>query len=93
MSGKVTLTPLAMVTPNGQGVYAPSRLRQPKEIEYKFIKRYADHPRRILVSFEPDGVSNPQVMTAYGFGLDCWYLAEAQDETPRRLLAVSSGLT
>jgi|GEM_PF-1105235 len=71
----ITLQPIAMITPNQQGIYAPSRLEQPKTIDYKqFLKKYADHPRPIKVSFEPDGKSLPQVITAYGFGLDCWYI-------------------
>ena len=71
----VTLTPLAMVRPNSKGIYAPSRLRQPKTISYQeFLKRYADHPMQMSVSFELDGVSNPQTVTGYGFGLDCWWM-------------------
>lgn len=71
----ITLQPIAMVTPTREGIYAPSRLKQPKTIDYQeFLKKYADYSRPIPVSFAADGKSNPQIVTAYGFGLDCWYI-------------------
>lgn len=73
----VTLTPVAMVVPNEAGVYALSRIRKPKQItEKKFNERYASNPIDILVSFAPDGVSEPQTITGYGYGLDAWYILQ-----------------
>jgi hypothetical protein len=69
------LQPIVMVTPTRECIYAPNRLELPREIpEREFVEKYADHPIMILVSFEPDGKSNPQQVTAYGHGLDCWYI-------------------
>lgn len=71
----ITLTRIAMVVPTAQGIYAPSRIDKPRQItEAEFMTRYADQPHIIQVSFEPDGKSNPQPITAYGFGLDCWWI-------------------
>ena len=73
MSDKITLQPLTMVIPTGESIYAPSRLRQKKVIEYgEFLEKYADWSHQILVSFEPDCTSNPQSTTGY-IG-DCWYI-------------------
>ena len=71
----ITLTPIAMITPSRRSIYAPSRLEQPRQIsQADFLARYADNPRSILVSFAPDGASDPQRVTAYGCGLDCWWI-------------------
>jgi hypothetical protein len=75
----VTLQPLAMRIPNKYGIYAPSKLRPLKKISYEeFLSRYADYPRALRVCFHE--ASSSQVLleksewvTAYGFGLDCWY--------------------
>lgn len=73
----VTLQPIAMVTPTKECIYAPSRIKQSKVIPYtEFLEKYADNFKLIKVSFEPDGKSNPQSITAYGFGLDCWYIVQ-----------------
>lgn len=73
MTQKIILIPIAMVRPTHDFIYAPSRHRPIKEIDYsEFVNHYADHPRSIKVSFAPDGVSEPQPVTAYGFGLDAW---------------------
>lgn len=75
MSQQVTLQPIAMVTPTKEGIYAPSRVSQSKTIDYEeFLEKYADHCKTIRVSFAADGKSNPETVTAYGFGLDCWYI-------------------
>lgn len=73
----ITLIRIAMIVPTKQGIYAPSQIdNQPRQItEDEFMNRYADHARAIQVSFEPDGVSNPQLVTAYGFG-SVWWIAE-----------------
>lgn len=74
-SDTVVLQPVAMRQPNGRGIYAPSRLRSIRVIALdEFLKKYADRPCRILVSFESDGVSDPQPITGYGFCVDCWYI-------------------
>ncbi len=73
----VTLQPIAMVIPTKQGIYASSRIEQKKTIPYReFLTNFADNPRSILVSFATDGKSNPQLTTAYGKGLDCWYIID-----------------
>lgn len=70
-----TLQPLAMIAPSTRAIYAPSRLQPTKTITAaEFLESYADHSRVILVSNAADGVSDPQRMTAYGFGWDCWYV-------------------
>lgn len=48
--------------------------------EAEFMVRYADNPHVVQVSFEPDGVSNPQPVTAYGFGFDCWWIVTGVDK-------------
>lgn len=74
----VTLQPLAMVTPTRKGIYAPSRIGKKRIItQVEFLIEFADNPRPLKVSFEPDGKSNPQIVTAYGNGLDCWYIVES----------------
>jgi len=71
----VTLQPIAMLTPTRECIYAPSGLRPPETISYrKFLTQLADRPISIMVSFEPDHKSNPQAITAYGFGCSCWYI-------------------
>jgi hypothetical protein len=70
----IRLIPLAMCVPNSRGVYAVSKLEPIKELGIDDFKKYT--PRSINVSFATDSTSNPQLMIAYGYGLDCWYLAE-----------------
>lgn len=74
----ITLIPVAMVCFNDQEIYAPSRLKRCKQVTYqKFLKRYADHPINLFVSFEKDGFSNPQKITVFSFGLDgTWMIGE-----------------
>ena len=66
------LLPLVMRAPNSDGIYAPSKLESEKELSIAEFEKYSDV--EIKVSFNRDGISNPQTMTAYGYGLDCWYL-------------------
>lgn len=80
---KVILQPLAMLIPNQHGIYQPSRLRPKKEITYReFLAKFAGRPRRIQVYLDSTIVdsdrllSGSNMMTAYGFGLDCWYLVD-----------------
>ena len=63
-----------MRVPNSNGIYAPSRQSLPKKISVGDFEKNTSV--NIQVSFSRDGISNPQTMTAYGYGLDCWYLAE-----------------
>ena len=67
------LLPLTMRVPNRDGIYAPSNLENEKELSISEFEKYSG--KEINVSFDRDGISNPQMMTAYGYGLDCWYLA------------------
>lgn len=72
---EMILIPVVMVRPSRECIYTPSRLSNPKEIsKAAFLEKYADYPRSMLVSFEADGFSNPKTVTAYGRGLDCWWI-------------------
>jgi hypothetical protein len=81
----VTLQPLAMRIPNGYGIYSPSKISPKKQICYKeFISHYKDHSRKIRVCFDELPPSDPEILfkrselvTVYGFGLDCWYTLES----------------
>lgn len=72
----VTLHRVSMVVPTTDCIYAPSRIdTELKRLsECEFLERYADGAQCMLVSFEDDGFSNPQRVTAYGYGLDCWWI-------------------
>ena len=77
---KILLHPIAMRIPNEHCVYSPSRLDQIKAVTYQeFLAKYANHPRAIRVCFDdyPSSTSileNSELITAYGFGMDCWYI-------------------
>lgn len=81
--GMVVLQPVAMRIPNSHNVYSPSKLRPQKGVSYEeFLARYANHPRGIRICF--DEILSPvtifqrsALVTAYGFGLDCWYVVAA----------------
>lgn len=76
---QITLQPIAMCIPTSQFIYAPSRLEPPRQMSYDcFLARYADYPREVLVSFEADGRSRPVRVTAYGYGLDCWWIVKEE---------------
>jgi hypothetical protein len=74
-----------MRIPNSQGVYLPSKLRPKKKVTHKeFLYRYADHSREIRVCFDEAASSNTlllksELVTAYGFGFDCWYTIDLYD--------------
>lgn len=56
---------VSMITPNGDCIYAPSRLHLAP------VTLTGDAtPRRGLVSFQPDGISDPVEMVLYG----CWHI-------------------
>jgi len=81
MAETITMQPIAMIRPTRECIYAPCRLSPVREISNaEFLEKFADRPHVIQVSFEPDGVSNPQPVTAYGFGLSCWYIIYAVGE-------------
>jgi hypothetical protein len=75
-SERIKMARVAMLRPSRECIYAPSRLQPAqKTIPYtEFLERYADYPRVIQVSFADDCLSNAQPVTAYGRGLDCWYI-------------------
>ena len=75
----VTVVPVAMVVPNGKGIYAPSWVRQSFPTASQNIDAVRNYSRTILVSFDEDGVSNPQPITAYGHGWSCWYIVAPGD--------------
>jgi hypothetical protein len=78
--GAVILQPVTMRVPNTHGIYSPSKLRPLKAVSYEeFLSCYAIHPRGIRICL--DETASPatifqksKLITAYGFGLDCWYI-------------------
>lgn len=71
---KVKLQPLCL-SPYVDNVYIPSNLRSIKTVTKKeFLQKYSDCPRQIMISFDKDGKSNPQLITAYSSGMNCWYI-------------------
>ena len=78
--GIVILQPVAMSVPNRHHIYGPSKLEPQKAIRYaEFLVRYADHPRKIRICFaETSSVEEmlrqANLVTAYSFGADCWYI-------------------
>jgi hypothetical protein len=83
----IVLQPVTLRIPNKQFVYSPSRLKACKKMSYReFLANYATCPRAIRVCYdEPPSIATllerSEWVTAYGFGLDCWYIVVAQDET------------
>jgi hypothetical protein len=79
-NGMVILQPVAMRVPNSHGVYSPSKLRSKKAMSYEeFLAQYANHPRAIRICFDETPSSTTifersELITAYGLGLDCWYI-------------------
>lgn len=63
---------VAMIAAFGSGVYAPSRLN-PGPVEVS-LQVAGSEPVNGLVSFAPDGTSNPVELPFYGYGMDCWYV-------------------
>jgi hypothetical protein len=85
--GTVILKPLAMRIPNSHGIYSLSQLSPQRVVsEDEFLLRYADHARRVRVCLDeiPSSTTifeRSQLITVYGFGLDCWYIVAAHNET------------
>lgn len=72
MSKTVTMYPVVMRVPNGEGIYAPSKLSKPKKISRdEFLEKYSSNPIQIMVSFEKDGISDPIPVRCYA--LDWYY--------------------
>lgn len=65
MGKKVKLTPIAMVRPSEDFIQAPSKIRPGVEISQEEFNKIADQGKGLLVSLDPDGVSNPQNITTY----------------------------
>ncbi|MCK6628332.1 MAG: hypothetical protein L6R45_24540 [Anaerolineae bacterium] len=78
----VVLQPIAMKIPNRHGIYSLNKLKPKKEINYgEFLTEYSDRPRKIRVCFNevlsPSTIlQQSEFVTAYGYGLDCWYIIE-----------------
>lgn len=63
---------VTMAVPTTECIYAPSRNRPgPMAVSAAVVK---STPVRGLVSFAPDGHSNPVRLNFYGAGRDCWYI-------------------
>lgn len=61
------LQPVTIKKPGKQDVYSASKLRPQKEISCnEFLAKYADNAR--VINY------NNSFITAYGYGLDCWYI-------------------
>lgn len=58
-------------------IYSPSTRNPIKRTisHQEFVKEYKGHSAVIQVSFDKDRVSNPLFITAYGWGLDVWWIA------------------
>lgn len=74
VTAKVRIIPVKMVTPNARGIYAPSRIGRAFYTDQANLDAIANCSQTILVSLEPDGVSNPQPVKAYGYKMRCWYI-------------------
>ena len=81
--GQVILQPLAMRIPNIHGVYSPSELSPKKTLSDKeFSSHYANYSISMRVCFDESQspeelMQRSEIVTAYGFGLDCWYIVVA----------------
>lgn len=62
---KVILKALTQIVPNSNGIEAPSRIEAPVEMSPEALASFADTGRAARVSLKPDGISNPQNVTAY----------------------------
>ena len=58
----VTMLPLAMITPTKECIYAPNRIESPVYVPKSKIGKPW---RKFLVSFNPDGKSNPRRIAVY----------------------------
>ena len=63
---KLIMKALAQITPNYAGTQAPSQLETSIEMDSDTLAEcYGDTAHAAKVSFNPDGVSDPQLVTAY----------------------------
>lgn len=69
----IKLIPLEMRRFNSQGIYQP-KPQPPKVVSLDVFRQYSK--QMILVSFEPDGISNPCLVAVYARGWDGWYMVE-----------------
>ena len=74
----VRLQHIAMLQPTAEFIYAPDGWPAKKFDYAEFLEKFADRPHVIQVSFADDGVSDPQPVTAYANGLDCWYIVAGE---------------
>ena len=74
---KLSLKSLAMRRPNANFVNAISKLRQPKTVTKDELKRDFT-PTEILVSFEKDGVSNPQSRVVWQKGVEGRFIVDSE---------------
>jgi hypothetical protein len=96
--GTMILQPITMSIPNSCGVYSPSKLRSKKEISCEeFLTQYAHYSREIRVCFveniTPETLlQKSEFVTAYGFGLNCWYIVTS-NSLENKLLKVEQELS
>ena len=74
----ITLQPIAMIIPTRACIYAPSRLRQTRQVTRGELTRFTRKP--VMVSFEADGRSRPQMVTAYGRRWAGWWIVKGENE-------------
>jgi hypothetical protein len=78
--GMVILKPITMRIPNTYNVYSPSKLRSQKVVPYEeFLDQFANQPLGIRFCIDDPPCASTifersKLTTAYGFGLDCWYI-------------------
>lgn len=65
MTRKFKLTPVVMVTPTTESIYAPTNLASPIEVSESEFEAMATTAHDIQVSFNPDGKSDPENTTVY----------------------------
>lgn len=81
---KLVLQPVTMRIFNSYGIYFPSKLQPEKIVTHdEFLEQYADFPIEMLICFDdrPDYemlLEQAKAVTAYGFGLDCYYIITHQ---------------
>ena len=77
----VLLQPIILRFSNKHNVYSISKLKPQKLLsEKEFLSKYADYPRLVSVCFDEEVLSDEmmfqksELITAYNFGLGCWYI-------------------
>lgn len=90
ITDKVLIVRVAMIRPNADCIYAPSRLSQPFYTDRRNLEAIKDFSREILVSFAGDGVSDPQPTTAYGYAWHCWFIALESEPAKQGTVVIAS---